>query len=289
MNSTSDPPLRLTSGRFREFPERREVLADGQPIKLGGRAFDVLMALVEARGAVVTRETLIARVWPGRIIEENSLAAQIAALRAAFGAERALIRTVSGRGYQFTGTIHVEPASPGEPVGAVGARPASVSPPTNVPEPVSELIGREEELSEILNLVTMHWLVTLTGAGGIGKTALALALARELRPHFADGVWLAEFSALADPGLVPATMVAAVGIELGGGAARGAGARRSAHVACAGHLRACDHRRCSDGRGYAGSRLGAAYHRHKPRASASRGRMDLSGTTARRTGDGCRG
>jgi len=219
MNSTSDPPLRLTFGRFRVFPERREVLADGQPIKLGGRAFDVLMALVEARGAVVTRETLIARVWPGRIIEENSLAAQIAALRAAFGAERALIRTVSGRGYQFTGTIHVEPASPGEPVGAVGARPASVSPPTNVPEPLSELIGREEELSEILNLVTMHWLVTLTGAGGIGKTALALALARELRPHFADGVWLAEFSALADPGLVPATMVAAVGIELGGGEA----------------------------------------------------------------------
>ena len=219
MNSTSDPPLRLTFGRFRVFPERREVLADGQPIKLGGRAFDVLMALVEARGAVVTRETLIARVWPGRIIEENSLAAQIAALRAAFGAERALIRTVSGRGYQFTGTIHVEPASPGEPVGAVGARPASVSPPTNVPEPLSELIGREEELSEILNLVTMHWLVTLTGAGGIGKTALALALARELRPHFADGVWLAEFSALSDPGLVPATMVAAVGIELGGGEA----------------------------------------------------------------------
>ena len=219
MNSTSDLPLRLTFGRFRVFPERREVLADGQPIKLGGRAFDVLMALVEARGAVVTRETLIARVWPGRIIEENSLAAQIAALRAAFGAERALIRTVSGRGYQFTGTIHVEPASPGEPVGAVGARPASVSPPTNVPEPLSELIGREEELSEILNLVTMHWLVTLTGAGGIGKTALALALARELRPHFADGVWLAEFSALADPGLVPATMVAAVGIELGGGEA----------------------------------------------------------------------
>ena len=219
MNSTSDLPLRLTFGRFRVFPERREVLADGQPIKLGGRAFDVLMALVEARGAVVTRETLIARVGPGRIIEENSLAAQIAALRAAFGAERALIRTVSGRGYQFTGTIHVEPASPGEPVGAVGARPASVSPPTNVPEPVSGLIGREEELSEILNLVTMHWLVTLTGAGGIGKTALALALARELRPHFADGVWLAEFSALADPGLVPATMVAAVGIELGGGEA----------------------------------------------------------------------
>jgi predicted ATPase len=79
------------------------------------------------------------------------------------------------------------------------------------------LIGREEELSEILNLVATHRLVTLTGAGGIGKTTLAIALARELRPHFTDGVWLAEFSALADPGLVPATVAAAVGLELSGG------------------------------------------------------------------------
>ncbi|HEY1432312.1 MAG TPA: winged helix-turn-helix domain-containing protein [Stellaceae bacterium] len=217
MNSTSDPPLGLTFGRFQVLAERRELLADGRPIKLGGRAFDVLMALVEARGAVVSKEALMARVWPGRVIEENSLAAQIAALRAAFGVERALIRTVSGRGYQFLGDIRVVPASPGEPVRAVAAQAASVLPPTNVPELVSELIGREEELSEILNLVTTHWLVTVTGAGGIGKTTLALALARELRPHFADGVWLADFSALADPELVPATVAAAVGLQLGGG------------------------------------------------------------------------
>ena len=98
------------------LPDRREVLADGRPIKLGGRAFDVLMALIEARGAVVSKDALMARVWPGRIIEENNLAAQISALRAAFGAERALIRTVAGRGYQFTGEIRVLPASPGEAV-----------------------------------------------------------------------------------------------------------------------------------------------------------------------------
>jgi DNA-binding winged helix-turn-helix (wHTH) protein len=113
MNSTSDPPLGLTFGRFQVLPDRRELLADDRPIEFGGRASDVLMALIEARGAVVSKEALMARVWPGRVIEENSLAAQIAALRAAFGTERALIRTVSGRGYQFTGEIRILSASPG--------------------------------------------------------------------------------------------------------------------------------------------------------------------------------
>ena len=218
MDPASERLAGIAFGRFQVSPDRREVLADGRPVKLGGRAFDVLMALIEARGAVVSKEALMARVWPGRTIEENSLAAQIAALRAALGPERELIRTVSGRGYQFTGEIRILSASPDKVgAGVAMAQHSSVLPPTNTPKPVSELIGREEELSEILNLVTRHRLVTLTGTGGIGKTSLALALARELRPHFADGVWLAEFSALAGPGLVPATVAAAVGLELGGG------------------------------------------------------------------------
>jgi DNA-binding winged helix-turn-helix (wHTH) protein len=217
MDPAFERPAGIVFGRFQVLPDRREVLADRRPIKLGGRAFDVLMTLIEAHGAVVSKEALMARVWPGRTIPENNLAAQIKALRAAFGAERALIRTVSGRGYQFTGEISAVPASPGEPVAEVATPPVSVLSPTNVPEPVSELIGREEELSEILNLVATHRLVTLTGAGGIGKTTLALALSRELRPHFANGVWRVEFSALADPGLVPATVAAAVGLELSGG------------------------------------------------------------------------
>jgi predicted ATPase/DNA-binding winged helix-turn-helix (wHTH) protein len=219
MEPASELPAGYAFGRFRALPHRRELIADGRPIKLGGRAFDVLMALLEARGAVLSKDALMRRVWSGRIVEENALQSQISALRAAFGAERGLIRTVSGRGYQFAGDIHLVPASPGEPVGAVAAQPASILPPTNIPESVSELIGREEELREILNLVAAHRLVTLTGAGGIGKTTVALALARELRPHFADGVWLAEFSGLADPTVIPATVAAAVGLEIGGGEA----------------------------------------------------------------------
>jgi predicted ATPase len=95
--------------------------------------------------------------------------------------------------------------------------PAPRRPSTNLPEPVSELIGRDDELREILSLAGAHRLVTPTGPGGIGNTRLASAAARQLLPHFADGVWLAEFSPLTDPGLVPATVAAAVGLELGAG------------------------------------------------------------------------
>jgi TolB-like protein len=100
----SDALASVEFGRFRILPQRREVLADGRPIELGGRAFDVLMALVEANGAVVDKDALIRRAWPGRIIAEDNLRAQIKALRKAF-ADRGLIRTIAGRGYQFTAEV----------------------------------------------------------------------------------------------------------------------------------------------------------------------------------------
>jgi predicted ATPase/DNA-binding winged helix-turn-helix (wHTH) protein len=198
-------------------PHRRELLADGQPITLGGRAFDVLMALIEARGEVVGKRALMARVWSDRVVDENNLQSQISALRAAFGAERNLIRTVSGRGYQFTGEVRVPSGSPVERAANLPAQPAGALPPTNLPAPVSELVGRDAEVAEVVSLIGAQRLVSLTGAGGIGKTQLALAATRQILPHFAGGVWLVEFSSLADPGLVPATVAAAVGLELGGG------------------------------------------------------------------------
>ncbi len=207
----------LAFGRFLLLPHRRALLAGSQPVKLGGRAFDLLMALVEARGAVLGKDALMAQVWPDQIVEENALQSQISALRAAFGADRDLIRTVAGRGYQFTGEIRVLTAGADTPAGAAKPGRAASVVKTNVPEPVSELIGRKEILGEILSLAAAHRLVTLTGAGGIGKTRLAMAAARQLLPDFADGVWLAELSPLTDPGLVTAAVAAAVRLELGGG------------------------------------------------------------------------
>jgi predicted ATPase len=95
--------------------------------------------------------------------------------------------------------------------------PAPAPPPTNLPKPASELIGREDELREIVRLAAEHRLLTLTGPGGIGKTRLALEAARTLLPHFPDGAWLAEFSPLSDAGLVPATVAATAEIKLSRG------------------------------------------------------------------------
>jgi TolB-like protein/DNA-binding winged helix-turn-helix (wHTH) protein len=132
----------LEFGRFRVEPHRRELFADGRPIKLGGRDFDLLMALIEASGTVISKGELMSRGWAGRIVEENTLQGAISALRKAFGADRDLIRTVPGRGYQFTGEIRARSA------GVLQAAPAAADPPrrlTNLREPISELIGREEE------------------------------------------------------------------------------------------------------------------------------------------------
>jgi predicted ATPase/DNA-binding winged helix-turn-helix (wHTH) protein len=218
MEPTSGNSSGLAFGRFLLLPHRRELLAGSQPVRLGGRAFDLLTALVEARGAVLGKDALMARVWPGQIVEENALQSQISSLRAAFGADRDLIRTVAGRGYQFTGEIRAVSTDPDEHVGTTGTERAEGGVArTNLPEPLSELIGRREVLAEILSFVAAHRLVTLAGAGGIGKTRLALAAARQLLPKFADGVWLIELSPLTDPALVPNTVAAAVGLEVGGG------------------------------------------------------------------------
>src|SRR5215469_7481848 len=220
MALVSDAPASIQFGRFTVEPHRRELLADGRPIKLGGRAFDLLMALIEASGTVVGKDVLLDRVWPNRIVEENRLQNQVSALRRAFGADHDLIRTIAGRGYQFTGEIR---ARSGDAAGQWDVReptgdPAPAHPPANLPERVSELIGREKDLGEIRNLIAERRLVTLTGVGGIGKTTLGFEVARLLLPEFADGIWVAELGPLSDPGLVFVTVATALGLELTAGA-----------------------------------------------------------------------
>src|SRR5215218_8135696 len=117
-------------GRWRLLPASRQLLADGEPVALGSRAFDVLLALVEAQGELVSKDALLRRVWPCTFIEENNLQVQVSALRRALGegAER-LIATIPGRGYRFTGGARPRgstAAGPAPDVGAAGRRAGGV-------------------------------------------------------------------------------------------------------------------------------------------------------------------
>ena len=92
-------------GRFRVLLRRRRLLADGVPVELGTRAFDLLLVLLEADGALATKQELLNRVWQGTVVSEENLKVQISALRKALGADRNLIRTEFGRGYRFIGML----------------------------------------------------------------------------------------------------------------------------------------------------------------------------------------
>src|SRR6201993_5476525 len=132
-------------GRFQVLPHRREFLADGVPVAVGSRAFDVLMVLIEAGGELVTKDEILSRVWPGMVVEEHSLQFHISALRKVLGEDRGFIKTISGRGYQFVADIT---AAAGEQ-DALSDRDAASPPPlpsteslTNLPTSTSHLIGR---------------------------------------------------------------------------------------------------------------------------------------------------
>jgi DNA-binding winged helix-turn-helix (wHTH) protein len=101
--STADTTLEF--GRFRILTRRRQLLADGVPVELGTRPFDLLMVLIDADGRLVTKDELLALVWPGIFVDETNLKVQVSALRKALGEDRDFIRTEFGRGYRFTAAI----------------------------------------------------------------------------------------------------------------------------------------------------------------------------------------
>jgi TolB-like protein/DNA-binding winged helix-turn-helix (wHTH) protein len=174
MRLTDDAQGAVEFGRFRLLPHRRELRADGVAVELGGRAFDVLMVLTEARGTLVTKDEIMARVWPDTVVEENNLVVQISALRRALGEDRDFIRTVSGRGYRFNAEIRSLVADTG---GKTGLEPevvpdASTSPSSDLPPPVPSLIGRETPPEEGADL----------RAGAVGLSDGLTSPKRPLRP-----------------------------------------------------------------------------------------------------------
>ena len=125
-------------GRFELQPDERRLLAAGSPVRVGPHALDLLIALVERSGRLVTKDELLERVWPKVIMEENALQAHISALRKILGSDA--IATISRRGYRFTPEV--------TPVGATATTPTP-KPRHNLPLQVTSFIGREKEIAEL--------------------------------------------------------------------------------------------------------------------------------------------
>jgi predicted ATPase/DNA-binding winged helix-turn-helix (wHTH) protein len=195
---------------------RRELRVLGSPVPVGGRAFEIIEVLVRSAGDLVTKDELMNRIWPGAIVMENTLQVHAAALRKALGPYRRLLKTESRRGYRLLGKWTVRHHDAAKPPVGLQQTPVTVeAPATNFPATVTRLVGRSAAVQRLQDLASAYRVVTLTGPGGIGKTTLALEVARRVLGEFAAGGWLVELASLSDPDLVPSAVAGALGLRLG--------------------------------------------------------------------------
>lgn len=192
--------------------DRRELRAHGRAVPMGARAFDIVEKLAESAGRFVSKDELVAHVWRGTVVEESTLRVHIHAIRKALGPDRTLLKTAAGRGYRLLGRW-TSTSGQDVPGGLAWTSILRRLTPGNLPAPASALIGRAAEIQQLRDLVSAFRVVTLTGPGGIGKTTLAVELARTLAPEFDGRVCLVEFALLADPKLVPAAVAVALGLQ----------------------------------------------------------------------------
>ncbi len=206
----------FSSGECEIDLARRELRVLGSPVPVGGRAFEIIEVLAQSAGELVTKDELMDRIWPGAVVMENTLQVHAAAVRKALGPYRSLLKTESRRGYRLLGEWIVrrhDAATP--PVGRQRMRVDGESPVTNFPATITRLIGRTAAVARLQDLISAYRVVTLTGPGGIGKTTLAMKVARCMLGEFADGGWLVELAPLSDPALVPSAVAGALRLELG--------------------------------------------------------------------------
>src|SRR5258705_13353441 len=195
------PPRRYHFASFELQLDERRLLKDGVSIPLRPRAFDLLAALVDRAGHLVAKDELLDRVWPKMVVDETALRVQLSALRKVLGADA--IATVSRQGYRFA-----------LPVTKRETEAQRLSTPRHtLPYQLTSFVGREQEIAQLKELVTTYRLVTLTGAGGAGKTRLAI----EAGSRVVDGVsqrgWLVEVAPLSGPDLLTQAGGQASGVQ----------------------------------------------------------------------------
>jgi predicted ATPase/DNA-binding winged helix-turn-helix (wHTH) protein len=189
--------------------DRRRLMVDGQVAKVGARSFDVLLALVDRRDRVVSKNELLEVVWPDAVVNEGNLQVHVFSLRKLLGADT--IATVPGRGYRFVAVLDgqqsITPACRAEPEFLI----KTGAPLSNLRPDTTQLYGREHDAETLKALIAQHRLVSVVGPGGIGKTRLAQAVARERLGVDRDGVWLVELASIERSELVVSTIARVIG------------------------------------------------------------------------------
>lgn len=196
MNDLSEQAVHF--GPYRIHPRQRLVLEAGRPLRLGRRAVDILLILLEQAGNVVSKQELIARVWPKSVVEDGNLRVHMAALRKALGdgqAGQRYIVTVAQRGYSFVAPLSIEPMT-------LPTDGSAQSQAHNLPLRSTRMIGRQALIDALVQQLPQQRFITLTGAGGIGKTTVALRVAELLIGHYRDGIRLLDLAPLSAPSMI---------------------------------------------------------------------------------------
>jgi predicted ATPase/DNA-binding winged helix-turn-helix (wHTH) protein len=195
--------LRVASfGPFRLLATERVLEKDGIALKIGSRAFDILVTLVECAPEVVIKRDLISRVWGNLVIDESSLRWHIASLRKTLGGDESgalYVANVVGRGYCFAA-----------PVTWIAAAPISARLPRRPPR----MVGRDRAVRELTTRLREQRFISIVGAGGIGKTTVALEVAHEVLSEFAGAAQFLDLAAIEDPQLVGGALAAQLGLSV---------------------------------------------------------------------------
>jgi predicted ATPase/DNA-binding winged helix-turn-helix (wHTH) protein len=194
-------------GAFELLKDRQLLFYAGTPVHVGSRALSILALLVERAGALVTREELIAAAWPTTIVDDSNLKVNIAHLRRVlekYDRRQSYIANVPVRGYRFTEPVRREH------VDTITFRSAI----RYIPLPsASPLIGRAKEVIAVCNGISKSGFLTIAGAGGVGKTSVAIAAAQCLADQFSDGISFVDLAIVNDPQFLASAIASELGIR----------------------------------------------------------------------------
>ncbi|VEF10349.1 transcriptional regulator [Pseudomonas fluorescens] len=202
------PNQAIGFGPYRIVPKQRLVLEGEQPLRLGRRAMDILLTLLAHAGEVLSKQQLMAAVWPDTVVEEINLRVHMAALRKALGdgqAGQRYIITVAQRGYSFVAPIVFE---------SIEQRPVASAARHNLPLRRTRMIGRQALVDSLMTQLPRQRCITLVGPGGIGKTTVALRVAEQLIGQYPDGIRLVDLAPLNDPRLIGSHLAALLDLTL---------------------------------------------------------------------------